>query len=829
MLSNAKSFRPARQLVSVTFAVLAAFSSPMHGQSTQPASPINGGTVDDWSHHRLIYSDPGTERDAIKNGNYSHWWQVVNQSRYAMQQTKRNIGTKTLDETSVGVDVRGARLREEPVAPEVEHLGFEPIEPIGPRRVFPGIPEWLRPVGDLKTDWSEALEVGQVQPNTYPAKFSFTTNTASCTNDFVVYPTGALGSNTKATIVAYNELYGTSGPSGTGCGAPASPTIAVPTVLWAFNTGAATVSTSPVISYDATGSKVAFLQYNGTTTSLVVVKWAASPATSTFTGTLNGTTSVTVTAGTVTSADVGAQVSAATDIPTGDTITAVSGSTVTLATAATGSATGVTLTIHAETLALPGVPPTSTNIAGCTAPCMSVTSLGAAVVDAYSSPFYDYEADDALYVGDNSGHLYQVLGVFNGTTAPTVNTITLTGSTYHVASPVFDSISGCVFVGDSQGYLYSVNSGRGGTVCTGGSFSNFGHSEILGNGAANEGIFDAPLVDPSTEQVYAFVTDSAAIGKCAAAHNCVAQFAAGTITSGSITAAPNAAEPIGTGVASANLYAGTFDNVYYQSASTPPSGNLWAVGNVGAEASAILYDIPVVSSTFVGTTHSNTSVTVTSGTVTASDVGAPITGSNIPAGTYITAFTSPTVTLSAAASSSTTGITFTIAGIGTPTSALTALSNTSGFSYPWASPATEFCNPGASAACALNAGGTETATGTDYLFFSLYRGTPTGCTNSSTNGCYFSYIISNGSVSAPTLSGAVNETGSVASPGCWATGGFIIDNDVQSGTEAGASEMYFIDLTNAAGGPSVGTYTSSLCTTGDTSTINGIQARQNTP
>jgi hypothetical protein len=111
----------------------------------------------------------------------------------------------------------------------------------------------------------------------------------------------------------------------------------------------------------------------------------------------------------------------------------------------------VTLTIHAETLALPGVPPTSTNIAACTAPCMSVTSLGATVVDTYSSPFYDYEADDALYVGDNSGHLYQVTGVFNGTTAPTVSTITLTGSTFDVASPVFDSISGCVFVGDSEG------------------------------------------------------------------------------------------------------------------------------------------------------------------------------------------------------------------------------------------------------------------------------------------------------------------------------------------------------------------------------------------
>ncbi len=47
MLSNAKSFRSAWPLVSVTFAMFAAFSLSVHGQSPQPASPVNGGMVDD--------------------------------------------------------------------------------------------------------------------------------------------------------------------------------------------------------------------------------------------------------------------------------------------------------------------------------------------------------------------------------------------------------------------------------------------------------------------------------------------------------------------------------------------------------------------------------------------------------------------------------------------------------------------------------------------------------------------------------------------------------------------------------------------------------------
>ena len=99
-----------------------------------------------------------------------------------------------------------------------------------------------------------------VQPNTYPAKFSFSTATASCTSDFVVYPTGAPGATGAANIIAYNNLY-TTGCTGT-----------VPSVYWSYNTGTGyAVTTSPTISFD--GSQVAFIQSNGATASLVLLKW----------------------------------------------------------------------------------------------------------------------------------------------------------------------------------------------------------------------------------------------------------------------------------------------------------------------------------------------------------------------------------------------------------------------------------------------------------------------------------------------------------------------------------------------------------------------------
>ncbi len=353
----------------------------------------------------------------------------------------------------------------------------------------------------------------QVQPNVFPAKYGASLTTASCGSDFVVYPTGQPGATGAANIIAYNNLY--EGGCTTGI---------VPSVYWAYNTGAATVTTSPIISPDAAGTKVAFIQSTSTTMSLVVVKWAPSTT---------------------------------------------------------------------EFITEPGVPTTSTNISGCPAPCMTVTTISGSVGDAYSSPFYDYRSDDAMYVGDNDGHLYKITGVFNGTIAPAVTQLTLTGSTYDVGSPVYDPTSGCVFVGDSEGYLYSVASGAGGTVCSGGTFADYGHSRNLGNGAANEGIFDAPLVDSTSENVYAFVTGSAAIGNCVAGDNCVVQFGAGTISSGSTTAAPTHTAAIGTGGASYNLYDGIFDNVYFSSSA--PSGNLYAIGNTGVTTGGILYQIPITA------------------------------------------------------------------------------------------------------------------------------------------------------------------------------------------------------------------------------------------
>jgi hypothetical protein len=114
-------------------------------------------------------------------------------------------------------------------------------------------------------DWAQNMGSGaSVGAGNYPAKFSFSLTTANCSSaiqpDFTVYNTGLAGSGARASIVAYDNLY--SGCVGT-----------VPTVYWAYNTGAR-IATSPVISFD--GKQVGFVQTLGGTAKLTLLKWVAS-------------------------------------------------------------------------------------------------------------------------------------------------------------------------------------------------------------------------------------------------------------------------------------------------------------------------------------------------------------------------------------------------------------------------------------------------------------------------------------------------------------------------------------------------------------------------
>ena len=104
----------------------------------------------------------------------------------------------------------------------------------------------------------------------FPITYFYSTTAGQCDNqapqaDYVAFPTGLAGSANQPTIIAYDNLY-------SGCS-----TGAVPNIYWQYNTGTGyTISTSPVVSAD--GTQIAFMQDNGTTTQLVILKWAPNPA-----------------------------------------------------------------------------------------------------------------------------------------------------------------------------------------------------------------------------------------------------------------------------------------------------------------------------------------------------------------------------------------------------------------------------------------------------------------------------------------------------------------------------------------------------------------------
>ncbi len=157
----------------------------------------------------------------------------------------------------------------------------------------------------------------------------------------------------------------------------------------------------------------------------------------------------------------------------------------------------------------------------------------------------------------------------------------VTLGTEGLASPVFDSTSGLVFVGDASGTLYSVVASSGAINATSGTLA-----------AVRTGIYDAPLVDSTTGKVYAFVgnTPPAGIGNCTK-QACVYQFDT-TFTTG--TTGLN--QSLGTGGTSAGaqyVFSGAFDNIYY--ANTGTVGNLYVVGNAGSRNAGMLYRVPFLA------------------------------------------------------------------------------------------------------------------------------------------------------------------------------------------------------------------------------------------
>ncbi len=800
-MSNAKiSWLKGSFFVTVLFAA-ALYCAPAQGQAV-PSVHVGGvditGVPDDWTHHHVVFSEPGTEQDAIRSGRHAQWQKIVNDPRYVAQQLRKNAPvqgpaavdanyrSRWISEISPGRGVSGVA-----VAPE-SSIGF------GGRSMRPiriGVTQNRNPVSSLNKDWNQA--VGSANATTainYPAKWSFNTGSESCTSDFVVFPTGQTGSATQATIIADYNLY-------TSCGGTN------PTINWQYNTGTgSTISLAPIFSLD--GTQVAFIQTNGTTASLVLLRF--------------------------------------------NLITSGAGALSTLTSQTTNA------------LYYNGG-------AGCTAPCMFTIPLSGNPNDTWSNPYYEY-GSDTLFVGDAAGKLHKFNPVFRGAPAE-VTTAGWPAQMAHgagpttdpnqLASPIYDPNSGFVFVGSTTsastatgGWFYAVNASTG---------AIHAYSSIQVDN--QYGVRDAPLFDPVAQEAYVFS------GHNTAGNSAVYQFPANFIS----TTTPGLAST-GTGATSddAYVFAGALDNVYYSSSNqASPTGSMYVCAS---GLGGTLYRIPITSnamgtpvagptltdtghygrcsvmteffnsnggSTFAAgslTVASNPSgwsplPTVTVGATTYTFHAAPLTALNqvlVHTASGIattnerdTAQNLYAVLTGNSANCSDTGCVFTGQTVNASATA-THTANTTLVTLTATNEgaAGDFTVSSGTPAdlTAVNANNGVTGTGQDYLMFSNFAGTQTGCTNSTANGCVMSFNITTatGFGTGTTPLAAMNiasqnlTTASATNPAA-VTSGIIVDNN---GTAGGESQMYFLTQDNSA---------ATACVTGGANGICAIQVSQSNP
>jgi hypothetical protein len=382
------------------------------------------------------------------------------------------------------------------------------------------------PQAEMKRDWNISLGTGSTAAAMFPAKFGLDVNaTASCANDFIVYPVNVAGSITQPNIVGFNNLYsgGSKGITGsittgsttvtitagavvtaadigqpiTGAGIPAADTIAtvtgnpgtsltlvaaatattaglaitvgtgaagfcngrvaqgtadnplLATTMWSYAISAAggTVATSPALSMD--GTKIAFVETTGAAAHFHVLAPKAGD---------------------------GQDAANAQNVLKPVLIN--SGFDATAPAAGTGAVTDLTLGATSDTL---------------------------------SSPFVDYNTDKA-YVGNDGGVLFRVKNVFcataactgGGSPAPSLDATwgvagaltiggSCTGASGKLTGAVLDSNTGNIFVGCADGKLYGFTSA--GVAIAGSPLA-------VGDGTANGGIVDPPMIDAVNKFVY---------------------------------------------------------------------------------------------------------------------------------------------------------------------------------------------------------------------------------------------------------------------------------------------------------------------------------------
>src|ERR1700677_410167 len=200
----------------------------------------------------------------------------------------------------------------------------------------------------------------------------------------------------------------------------------------------------------------------------------------------------------------------------------------------------------------------------------SMTSLTYSLADNISSsPWIDY-GTGTVYVGDDSGLVYQITGVFNGTPTPSGGNWPITVSSgQHLTSPVLDSNLGLLMVGSSNGNLYQINTAAG----------TLGAPLPIGlTGGTTPGIVAPPIVDVTNGTSFVVTAnDGISAALVEVKTSTMTQFSAAEIGQGSKGGATT--PPV-------KLYEPAFSNAYYND---PASGEITLCGTGTSDTTPYQY------------------------------------------------------------------------------------------------------------------------------------------------------------------------------------------------------------------------------------------------
>jgi hypothetical protein len=259
-----------------------------------------------------------------------------------------------------------------------------------------------------------------------------------------------------------------------------------------------------------------------------------------------------------------------------------------------------------------------------TAGCMTTLTIQTSATDSNSSPWVDYGTDTA-YVGTDNGMLYKITPVFGGGAPALVSDasnwpVTVSTNKYNtvLTAPVVDDTAGLIFVGDGEGYLYSVKlASPAKTYAAQQTIGWVYDGTNDGSGKAGTGLVDPPIAvtDPAnsaTDQVFVFTGCSIVQGIGGAVTQLAANFATGSASTANTVDLGSAS---GNGDCTGkNVHSGTFDNAFWLNGST--SGHMITCGFVqsgGAPANPQMYFFPFASHVITSTGKSTFQINTNKG------------------------------------------------------------------------------------------------------------------------------------------------------------------------------------------------------------------------